>query len=358
MATILQRKQADGTVRYTVQIRLKVDGAAHRESRTFATKHAAATWARKREDELKGGGAQPVGVARVTIGRLIADYLCEQGARLGRSKQQHLNLLSNLPIADMDAIGLTPAQLVAHVRQRRERGTGPATVLNDLIWLRVIWRHAALHRVPVNMEVIAEATTYCKAEKLVAKAKQRVRRPTSDELRRIGAYFLDKSVRRCNAPPMYLILWAAIYSCRRLDELCRMRLSDWDRERGVWLVRDVKHPDGSSGHHLEMTVTDRLAPVAEALVQAFTRSEGDDRLVPMQSKTVGTQWQRAMKLLGIADLHWHDLRHEGASRLAEDGLTIPQIQRVTLHESWSSLERYVHVPVRVGARVEWDVGSS
>ena len=154
---------------------------------------------------------------------------------------------------------------------------------------------------------------------------------------------------------MYLIMWAAIYSCRRLDELCRIRLSDWDLARGVWLVRDVKHPDGSAGHHLEMTVTDRLAPVAEALVQAFTRSDGDDRLVPMQSKTVGTQWQRAMKLLGIADLHFHDLRHCGYSRLAEDGWTIPQIQRVSLHESWSSLERYVHVPVRGGARVEWEV---
>ena len=41
-----------------------------------------------------------------------------------------------------------------------------------------------------------------------------------------------------------------------------------------------------------------------------------------------------------------DLRHEGITRLAEDGLTIPQIQQVSLHESWESLRRYVNLSHR------------
>ena len=45
-------------------------------------------------------------------------------------------------------------------------------------------------------------------------------------------------------------------------------------------------------------------------------------------------------------LHFHDLRHEGCTRLSEKGMTIPQIQQVSLHDSWSSLERYVSVKVR------------
>ncbi|MES9883256.1 MAG: tyrosine-type recombinase/integrase [Sedimenticola sp.] len=58
-------------------------------------------------------------------------------------------------------------------------------------------------------------------------------------------------------------------------------------------------------------------------------------------------------MLGIENLKFHDLRHEGASHLAEDGLTIPQIQQVTLHEFLDSLSRYVNMtPIR-GERLEF-----
>ncbi|MHB1735875.1 MAG: tyrosine-type recombinase/integrase, partial [Acidithiobacillus sp.] len=63
-------------------------------------------------------------------------------------------------------------------------------------------------------------------------------------------------------------------------------------------------------------------------------------------KTIGSYWTRHMQILGIEDLHFHDLRHEGCSRLAEDGLSIPDIQRVSLHESWSSLQIYVNRDAR------------
>ena len=49
-----------------------------------------------------------------------------------------------------------------------------------------------------------------------------------------------------------------------------------------------------------------------------------------------------MHMLDIHDLHFHDLRHEGCSRLAESGLSIPEIQQVSLHDSWSSLQIYVN----------------
>jgi integrase len=51
-------------------------------------------------------------------------------------------------------------------------------------------------------------------------------------------------------------------------------------------------------------------------------------------------------MLGIEDLHFHDLRHEGCTRLAEQSFTIPEIQKVSLHDSWGSLQRYVSVKSR------------
>ena len=42
-------------------------------------------------------------------------------------------------------------------------------------------------------------------------------------------------------------------------------------------------------------------------------------------------------------MHFHDLRHEGVSRLFEKGLTIPHVATVSGHRSWQSLKRYTHI---------------
>jgi hypothetical protein len=49
------------------------------------------------------------------------------------------------------------------------------------------------------------------------------------------------------------------------------------------------------------------------------------------------------KVLGIKDLHFHDLRHDGISRLFEIGKDIPQDRSVSGHRSWQNLKRYEHM---------------
>jgi site-specific recombinase XerD len=47
--------------------------------------------------------------------------------------------------------------------------------------------------------------------------------------------------------------------------------------------------------------------------------------------------------LKIEDLHFHDLRHEGTSRLFEAGFSIEQVALVTGHKDWKMLRRYTHL---------------
>jgi site-specific recombinase XerD len=47
----------------------------------------------------------------------------------------------------------------------------------------------------------------------------------------------------------------------------------------------------------------------------------------------------SQKALGQIDLHWHHLRHEYASRLAERGVPITEIQRLLGHASVQTTER-------------------
>jgi integrase len=56
------------------------------------------------------------------------------------------------------------------------------------------------------------------------------------------------------------------------------------------------------------------------------------------------------------DLHWHDLRHEAASRLLADGVDIRMIQLMLGHASVQQTQRYLNVTdeeLRRGLEVSW-----
>lgn len=62
-----------------------------------------------------------------------------------------------------------------------------------------------------------------------------------------------------------------------------------------------------------------------------------------KSESVGASFERACQRLGIEDLRFHDLRHEGICRLFERGLSIPEVAMISGHMSWSTLKRYTHL---------------
>jgi integrase len=54
------------------------------------------------------------------------------------------------------------------------------------------------------------------------------------------------------------------------------------------------------------------------------------------------QWAKALKVAGIEDLEFRDLRHEGASRLADRGWSLAQIQRMLGHQDAKTTSIYLH----------------
>jgi integrase len=71
----------------------------------------------------------------------------------------------------------------------------------------------------------------------------------------------------------------------------------------------------------------------------------------------GEVWNREQ--LRQIDLHWHDLRREGASRLLADGVDIRIIQLMLDHASLQQTQRYLNVTdeeLRKGLEVSWKRG--
>lgn len=134
---------------------------------------------------------------------------------------------------------------------------------------------------------------------------------------------------------MYKIVPFAIVSTRRQEEITLLRWSDLDGDRIT--VRKMKDPRNKDRNDVRC----ELKPEAAAIIASMPRV--DDRIFPFNSDTISANFTRACQFLGIDDLHFHDLRHDGISWLFEMGRTIPQVASVSGHRSWSSLQRYTHI---------------
>jgi hypothetical protein len=194
MATIKARRQANRSIRYTAIVRKRVDKTIrHREAKTFTHRAAAITWAKHREVELENHGVlgrkQDVVIA---LAELIRWYIetFETISKWQRSKQSHLEFLARHTIGQANVFELTPAALIKHVQARRADGAGPATVINDLVWIGVVLRAAqTVQDLPVRPESVQEARDACGELRLIGKARKRARRPTTDELTRLREFF-------------------------------------------------------------------------------------------------------------------------------------------------------------------------
>lgn len=338
MATIIPRKRKGG-MRYTALIRIKRNGKViFSESETFTKKSLAKEWGARRDAELKHPNAlEHLRYQDLTIGQVLEWYRddFDGKSKFGRSKLSHINFLINyLEFSALSAIDLNSGQLVAHVHERRRGGAGAATVNNDLIWLRNAFRAVRIGRnVPLNLQVIDDAAYLCRKEKLVAKSKQRERRPTVDELNLLLDYF-DGRDRRSSIPMVDVMLFA-LFSSRRQDEIRRIKWSDLDEENQRVLVRDMKHPREKTDTWVFLT------DLAWQLLQQQKNTA--DEIFPYNGKSVSSAFTRACQVLEIEDLRFHDLRHECTSWLFELGWDIPRVSSVTGHKSWSSLQRYTHI---------------
>jgi integrase len=110
------------------------------------------------------------------------------------------------------------------------------------------------------------------------------------------------------------------------------------------IVRDRKDPRRKDGNHQRVPLlrVDDLDAWAILEDQRYV-SGNSERIFPYNSRSVGTAFRRACRELKILDLHFHDLRHEAASRLFEAGFTIEQVALVTGHRDWKMLRRYTHL---------------
>lgn len=328
---------------YRVQVRRKGRYA----SETFLRRDDAQKWARQAET-LVDQGLPPnrSSVARLhTFGDLvdlhIAD-MCAVGKPPRRSKAATLATLKR--DLGKEKIGhLDRHKLIEYGRKRADQGAGPVTLGIDIGVIKMILTHAAaVHGLEIRIEGVDLARVALKRLGLIGKGIERDRRPTTAELGRLFRCF-DENTRL--TMPMTRIVQFAIATAMRLDEICRADWSDLDIDRRMLLIRDRKDPRNKAGNDQRIPLFAATGFDAWALVMAQAKHLGKAKgpIFPYNSKSVGTAFRRACADANVKDLHFHDLRHEGTSRLFEVGLSIEQVALVTGHKDWKMLRRYTHI---------------
>jgi integrase len=129
----------------------------------------------------------------------------------------------------------------------------------------------------------------------------------------------------------------AVATAMRRGEIVRIQWADVDEAKRMVLVRDRKDPRQKKGN-------DQWVPLlGDAWPVLMRQPRDDDRVFPRDATTVSKYFTEACQKLGIPDLHLHDLRHEGTSKLFEQGYEIQQMALVTGHKDWRHLRRYTNL---------------
>ena len=338
MGTITARKRADKSIGYTAQIRIKENGKIiHSESKTFDRQQAASAWIKKRETELN----DPAVIAQLNrpdpaLGKAIEQYIEEASRQMGDTKLQVLRKIARSKMGQLACSEIKSNHLVDYAKSLK---VTPSTVGNYLSHLAAVFAIAKpAWGYPLDKAEMDAARTVASRLGLVSRSNQRSRRPTLEELDLLLTHFGKIRSKRSDALPMQQLVCFAIFSTRRQEEITRITWEDFNEARQYVTVRNMKNPGEKIGNDVRTTLT----PEAVQLILS-QKGEKIGYIFPHSGESISTAFTKACKFLGIKDLHFHDLRHEGISRLFEMGWTIPQVASVSGHRSWGSLKRYAHL---------------
>ncbi len=307
------------------------------QSKSFRLKLDAERWSAKIEGEQDRGTWRDTSTAdKITLAALLADY-----ATAVQHKANTMPYLLKRLAADLgrhSLATLTPAVLVTWRDQRLEC-VAPGTVQRELSALGGALTWAIKDRL-----IAMPAGNPVSAIRRPQTGRARDRRLEPGEERRLLDALGDRAgevtgAKRAGAyrvgtrnPWMRPLVQFAIETAMRQGELLALRWENVDLKARTAHLEDTKNGEAR---------TVPLSSRAVALLGALPRS-ADGRVFPVTAQAVKLAWKRACRRASIEGLHFHDLRHEATSRLAEKLPNLIELAAVTGHRDLRMLKRYYH----------------
>ncbi len=321
MATIRKR----GTAQWEVRIRRKGWPVA---CKTFDTKAMAETWARAMEREMDAGVYIPRAASEnTTVAQALERYKKEVFPRLTRGGKSLESCLNHLKehLGQLSLAALDSSHIAKYRDIRLGTGIGPQTLKHEIGLLnRTLKACQTDWNIPLPRGLVTQLV------RLPSLPKGRDRRFKDGEPEK-----LLEAAEKYGGSIKDIILFAVETAMRR-GEISRMRWEHVDFKRCVLEVPEVEG---------ERTKSPRYVPLSKkavALLEARGKQESG-KIWDMEKDSITRAFERVCVRAGIEGLRFHDLRHEGTSRLFEKGLETMQVATVTGHKTLAMLKRYTHL---------------
>lgn len=301
-------------------------------SRCFSSKAQAQAWAGDIEGQMARGVYKDIAQAKHTrLSELFAKYrdTVSPKKKGGQAEQYRLRALMKDPLAQVMVSDLS-RQMLADFCARRLRKVSGSTCNRDLNlishvlsvapdWGIYVENPVALIRRPKENKARNRRLSRAEEQRLL----DALVCPPRDEQGRLTGP---------SNPWIRPLVIVAIETAMRRSELLSLFWEHVDLE-----LRFVRLLDTKNGES-------RDVPLSTCAVDTLTALPRDasGRVFPITADAVKKAFSRAVERAGIKDLHFHDLRHEATSRLAERLSNVLELSAVTGHKTLTMLQRYYH----------------
>ncbi len=306
---------------------------------------------------------QPAAVSELTVAEFLDRYFVQhvqaEALRSAVTLKSRLTALKAV-LGDLPATALEKPEPALRFKAAFRQGHEVATVNRALSALRaaINWGRfqdppfletSPFHRFGVSIKARDET--------------KRDRRIGVEEEQRLleAALAMNSPEHRWVGSAMHDRIVGALETCCRQGEMLRIQNRHVDREQHQIAIPGAHAKDGEN-RRIPFDPHGRLAPILARRAKlgpsayVFGGSEGEFQ------DSFKTAWESLLLLanghdttrakpgarvdrakLRAIDLHWHDLRHEGACRLLADGVDIRIIQLMLGHADVKQTQRYLNI---------------
>ena len=318
--------------------------------KTFRTQRDASDWARRTEDEMvRGAFVQRAAGDRMTVAVAMRRYLADivptkrpssqaTDTRRAKSLVKHLGKYS--------LSSLTP-EIIAKFRDMRLSGEDRKDCTGKS-------RPRTNNTVRLDLALLGHMFTIAIKEwgvSLPSNPVTNIRRPSpgpgrnrrlapEEESRLLAA------VDEHSNPMLGWIVRIALETSMRFSEIVTLRRMQVDLKRRIVRLLETKNtqprtvPLSAMATELFRRSLNNPVRTADTDLVFFGEPGRDGIRRPYQFNRM---WVRIKKEQGLADIHFHDLRHEAVSRFVEAGFSDQEVAAISGHKSMQMLKRYTHL---------------
>ena len=306
------------------------------QNRTFDTRVDAEAWARRIESEMDRGAFVDRTAAEITsFGDLLKRYAEEISPpkKGGDGEILRIRKLRKDKLAEYKISALT-GKVIAEYRDARLRLVTGSTVNRELTLIgHVITIAREEWGIPLEVNPVSlirrPKENRSRARRLSSAEEKRLLDELAPSPRDENGRFEPGGCRNEWVLPVVIL---AIETAMRRSEVLALRWPDVFLEE-----RFVRLHDSKNGEPRDVPLSTRAA----ATLAALPHISGGP-VFPITGEALKKAFTRACERAGIANLHFHDLRHEATSRIAERLDNVLELSAVTGHKTVQMLKRYYH----------------